>query len=793
MNVRHLITTSSSARNWCDAKTESLPFSPGDATAGTENELQAVVIGKRTAVDLPVTIERSKYFANIARRVASGETSQQLIKELERFLSNNQENVWDNSWVRFPRKYLSEFAGQVLEEDLVRGNESWCEPRADWNKFVFSTSLGEWIRIPISYLVKLSLCDVIGRQPNLPADLKETSLSLLPHFSNDQTSPETFSFHVIHSKRSFRFGNSIAGEMARRFLLTHLLVEWANKAIGLEAVGQRASVNCAPHPPVRQRELNNCVSDAFYRDLFVSPCLSGWSDGEAKHQYMVLAHQILSRSQINAVVKMREAGIITNNLVVLPNTSTVSLANNGTHLSLGSKKIGSLLNQPNAGFSKHDAKRIGDLVIKVSEHFLPLFVGTFTAAPYRLGFSDLHPEKALGFLPHELDYTHLRMLWRHWKRKAHLRVLGRSITPYGPQVLDCALSTAFGLRGDLVPDYRLIDFPVAWLCTESASALDGELGNTVRLKSDLENMGVSDRNLKLYLPISLREFEVMRFFGFEARHYSLFESMVDDFAPAADLQQLITLLAYKYVVSGVYSHQHIPNDPYSESERRLPFFCAALGLEAFNLRMDTPNDFLRRLATRLRKSIASRHRGYLRIDLREYCEALVDILEQDASDCIELLGVRSTLAELRSRLKSLELQAYGKLTSGIMTKLGRSNPLKVEAREFNLAAERFYREELKRRHIKEGLAFTRNSIAALPAERGQDINEIIGELDPRHFLNQIEEAVINDRLKPLQLQALINLVLLAIKWESDNSDGSRPRVAKNVQASIHRSQHTATA
>ena len=33
--------------------TESLPFTPGDITAGTENELQAVVSGKRTTVDLP--------------------------------------------------------------------------------------------------------------------------------------------------------------------------------------------------------------------------------------------------------------------------------------------------------------------------------------------------------------------------------------------------------------------------------------------------------------------------------------------------------------------------------------------------------------------------------------------------------------------------------------------------------------------------------------------------------------------------------------------------------------------
>ena len=67
-------------------------------------------------------------------------------------------------------------------------------------------------------------------------------------------------------------------------------------------------------------------------------------------------------------------------------------------------------------------KYLGDLVTKFVEHFLPMFVGTYSAAPYRLAFGDFHPEKALSFLPFELDYTHLRMIWRRWRKKAHLKV-----------------------------------------------------------------------------------------------------------------------------------------------------------------------------------------------------------------------------------------------------------------------------------------------------------------------------------------------------------------------------------
>lgn len=379
---------------------ESLPFSPGDVTAGTENELQALVIGKRTTVDLPISIERSRYYSNILKRVAVGEASTELVREVRNFLSENDNQVWENSWVRFPRKHLSPFANDLLDQDLKINSSKYQDPRSDRDKFVFSTNWGEWVRVPISYLIKLSLADVVGAQPDLPSPIKRTALDLLPHFSNDLTSPETFSFNVVDSTHDPHLGVAVAREMAIRSLFTHLMVEWANKVMKLESVGQQAKVNFAPHPAVRQRELNNCVSDAFYRELFVSPCLSGWDDGEAKHQYMLLAHQIISRSQINAVVKLREAGIITNNLVVLPNSSSVSLANNGTHLSLGSKKITNYLSDMRSGFKTADAKSIGDLVIKICEHFLPLFVGTYTAAPYRLGFSDFYPERALGFLAH---------------------------------------------------------------------------------------------------------------------------------------------------------------------------------------------------------------------------------------------------------------------------------------------------------------------------------------------------------------------------------------------------------
>jgi len=743
----------------------SLPFAPGDASGGTENELQAEVSGPVNQVDLPVMLRRSRYFANLAKHVAKDEAPRQIVNQLERYLADDN-RVWENSWVRLPRKSLSSFANEVLEKDLRNGHTRG-QRRSDYDRFLFATSWGEWLRVPVSYLLKLSLADVLGRQPAPSPALRTTALRLFEHFANDLTSPETHSFYIVNPSRE-TLGKSIAREMGTRFLLTHLLIEWSNKVLGLESLGQKARVHFSPHAPMRQRELNDCISDSFYCELFVSPCLSGWDDGQLKHEYMRLAYRTTSRSRINAVVKLRDAGLIPNNLVVLPNTSSVALANNGTHLSLGSKRISQALADRNGSFNEAHEKYIGDLVIKILEHFLPLFVGIYTAAPMRLAFKDLHPELALGFLPHALDYTHLRMLWRHWKRKAHLRFWRQPISPFGVSWLDTIISTSFRVSGDLVPDYRLIDFPVAWLCTESVSALDGSIDNVSRLKLDLEAMGVSDRRLKFYMPISLREFESMGFSGFEGRHYSVFESFENDFAGASNLQQLITILAFKYALSGTYQHRSLPDDPSSESERRLPFFYAALGLPAFNVRANTRNDFLRRAVSLTRATTPSRHRNYLRVSLPEYLLALLRIIETDAADIVELLRMQDSLKDLRERIVNPAHRADQTMLRNITGKSDPKAALGMRARDFNLTAEGYYRDTLKRRLLREGLQLALNKLSDADIRGGLSL--LVADLDVPSSLTALETSLLQDRLSQTELNALIRILIALIAMEMEESD-----------------------
>ena len=764
---------------------ESLPFCAGDTTGGTETELQAVVAGDRDKTDLPLIIEQSDYFANIAKRAAAGDTPRRLITDLERYLGGNKEKVWENSWVRFPLKRLSPFALRVFEDDLLADKKNpRAGRRSDAGRFFTAAADGsQQLRLPVSYLLKLSLADLIGSQ-QLPAAIDQTGRRLLGHYLNDNTSPETFSFHVVPLTRQGGMGRALARETSKRFLFTQMLAMYANQSFGLLESGQRAMVYFAPHPPVRQKELNDHVPDAFYRDLFMSPCLSGWDRGEEKHHYMQLCHQVLSRSQLNAVAKLREAGIITSNLVVLPNVSNVSLANNGTHVSLGSRRLGELLADPASGFSQAHEKYLGDLAIKMAEHFLPLFVGTYSASPYRLGYTDFHPEKALGFLPHELDYTHLRMLWRRWQKKASISVFGQPVTPFGPPLIDRMVSGLFGLKGDFVPDFRLVDYLICLMSTPQSPALNGRIGSSDKLKRDLAEMGVFDSQMSLYLLYKLREHAVMGFSGFEGRHYSQFDSIQEDLAGATNLQMLINALAFKYMAQGTLTHPSIPDDPTLESERRQIFFAAAIGNPTFYVRRNSTNRFLQRILEKTNELRSSRrYPGYVRVKVHQYRLALVRLLREDAGDLIEMMGLKESIANLEARLTEPEQHSVaGKLTRGILGEVGGKHPLKVKADDFNRGAERYYREGLRRRHMAEALDALEEDFAELDraardgagAERAI-LHALGGERGAAAFLARSRGDFLAERLDPGSLRHLMNLTLLSVQRDQTKANAVMKR------------------
>jgi hypothetical protein len=779
------------ARLGIDSRSEeqllgSLPFAAQDTTAGSETELQVAVAGRRSDVDLPLTIEASSYFENLLRRARSGDGSDRPIHALEEFLADNQRGIWENSGVRFPYHLLHGYARDVFQCDLRADKlNPKSGPRSDRGRYLSGPEDDQTVRVPISYLIKLALADLVGRQEKLPGSIKETGRKLMAHYLNDNTSPETHSFHVVPIRPDAGMGRALARETAKRFLLTSLLVGYANRRFDLADSGQKAMIYFSPHPPLRQKNLNNIIPDSFYRDLYMSPCLSGWQQGEQKHRYMHLCHQVLSRSQINAVAKLREAGIITNNLVILPPLSNTSLANNGTHISLGSQRLGALLKDRTSGFDARHEKLIGDLVIKVAEHFLPLFVGTYSAAPYRLGFSDFHPETALGFLPHELDYTHLRMLWRRWRKKASLSLCGRSVTPFGPPWFDHGFSRLCNLRGDFVPDFRLLDYPVCFLSTNRSPALNGQLGNQERLKEDLANMGISDQQMSLYLFLKPREFKTMGFSGVEGRHYSVFENFGRDLGNATSIQGLVVALAYKLIATGRISHADIPDDPVLESERRQIFFGAAIDLPTFFVHQNSSNRFLQRILAKTKRTRSSRrYPGYRRVYNIEY-------LRDEAPDLVSSMNQACNLEDLKLRLDFPgECSTSGKLTRGIVARLNAKNPMSVPPEQFNQAAEDHYRETLKHSHMVEALEYLERDLQRLDQAACIGDNAIIEALkynlqgqSASNFLKKIKRDLLADELDIETLQRLINLLIFTIHRDQVRAD----RALQNNRTTDHES------
>ncbi|MBU2510981.1 hypothetical protein KJ966_06570 [bacterium] len=757
---------------------DDLPFLAGDATAGVENELQAVVIGNRDHVDMPINIKNSNYFKNILAEAKSGNSPEQVITALESFLENNQNNVWENSWVRFPRSQLSTYANEVFERDLLFDKRDIFGPqRSDKHHFTFQQNGQEYIRIPISYLLKLSLADVISFQET-ENNIVTIGNQVMSHFLSDNTSPETLSFSPVPVTSKFNMGKGIVDETLIRFALCQFLTQYANSRFRLSENGQKALVYFAPNPPARQKQLNELITDSFYRELFMSPCLSGWDRGEEKKQYMALCHRVLSLSQMNAIFKLREAGIITRNLVVLPNTSNISLANNGTHVSIGSKKLTRLLADSGSTFTEKQEKHIGDLVIKITEHFVPLFIGLYSAAPYRLDFTNFHPERLLGFLPHELEATHLRMIWRRWKKKADLKFMGQSMTPFGPIWLDRAISRLLHLKGDFVPDFRLLDYFVSLLSTEQSPALNGVIGNDDRLKSDLASLGIFDDSMSTYLQCRLRQFSQSGFSGFECRHYSQFKDISTDMTHAVNLQLLIIALAYKYVLHHHVTHGQIPDSPFIESERRQIVFSAAIGLPTFFVRKNSNNRFLGEILKDVKRTRPSRrYNGYVRVHVQEHLNALLRKLKKDGEPLIQEMGLAETIRDLEKRLTCPErFSAAGKLTSAILDKAGARNPMKLSGSDFNSAAENYYRNDLRKENMEEAMKVLESHAGELDSMQSwrqgkynESLMSILKGKNAMEFITAVREDAIAERLPHNTLVQLIQLTLLIVGRNKNNS------------------------
>lgn len=749
-----------------------IPYTGSDVTCGIENEFQTAVSGKSSDVDLPKYINESNYLKNLIKRIERGDLSTRSSDGLKEYIDENEKSIWENSWVRFPRNTLSPFAESVLQNDLKRDKSKPSGPdRKDKDSFIIQEDGKEFLRIPVSYLLKLALADSLDSRTYIHQIIRNTGIKFLDSFLNDNTSPEIVSFFPVKEYDGKNSAENIKNQTLKSYLLTQLLILYANKKFELSSYGQDVSIYFSPHPPIRQKKLNELITDSFYRELFMSPCLSGWDKGEEKHSYMNLCHQVLSRSSLNSILKLKEAGIVSGDRVYLKGISNISLANNGTHISIGSRKLSDIVKSGDKSYTPLHEKYYGDLVIKIFEHFIPLFTGTYSASPYRLSFHDFHPEKILGFLSHELDFTDLRMIWRKWQNKADIKIMGNPVLPFGPEWFETSLSKMFKMQGDYVSDYRMIDFPVSLLSTDESPLLNGLQGNDDRLKKDLASMGIFDEKMSVYTLYRMRSNAVNGFSGFEGRYYSLFESLNNDLEKAAEMQTLITAMAWKYIINEDITHDHIPDTPEIESERRQIIFASSIGLPSFYVRKKTSSSMMQKILSKTKNiQNSGRYPGYLKIKTSDYVKALSDIVKADSADLIESMNLENTIRDLDQKItEPKENSASGRLTSGILKKAGAKNPLKISADEFNLCAEQYYREDLRNKHLDEAFESLIEEFASI--EKNNSITDpeiktalysVLSTRNGCEFISSMKQPVINKDLPLLYTVSMIQLLLILL-------------------------------
>jgi hypothetical protein len=332
--------------------------------------------------------------------------------------------------------------------------------------------------------------------------------------------------------------------------------------------------------------------------------------------------------------------------------------------------------------------------------------------------------------------------------------------------LDHLTSTLLRLRGDYLPDVRLIDYLVALHSVDHSPALNGILGNQDQLKADLSEMGVFDSRMAIYLPYRMRNLDTYGFSGFEGRHYSLFPDLNQSMALAVNLQTLITAMGYRWAIEGNLTHADIPDDPCTESERRQIFFATAIGLPTVFIRADTGNLLLRRILGLVERQRPSRrYRGYLRIEVNAYQRACLEILRSEEGAGRHSADCTSIFDSLEAMLKGEQLSAAECLTRGIVgTHKRTSDPMGINSDEFNRMAERYYRNDLCRLHmdngldsvVEDGMLFDRSEDAQSGALRQQ----VIGSTSAALFIRETGCRLLAGEATDQEILRLIILCLV---------------------------------
>jgi hypothetical protein len=241
---------------------------------------------------------------------------------------------------------------------------------------------------------------------------------------------------------------------------------------------------------------------------------------------------------------------------------------------------------------------------------------------------------------------------------------------------------------------------------------------------------------------------------------------------------LLTSLACRLIASGQLSHADVPDDPQVESERRQIFFGAALGVPTFFVHQRSGNRLLWSLVSQAQRVRPSRrYPHYLRVHNHEYRRALLRYLRGNGLDICQAMGRPRLLDELEARLESPGASAAQVITRAVLERTGERTALEVRAQDFNQAAEDYYRQDLRRVHLAEGLQALAEDLASLHFRRAaqgpefrQALAFCLGQGEPASLVAELSPALLVDELTPDDALRLINLLLISLAHDAQEAE-----------------------
>jgi hypothetical protein len=163
---------------------------------------------------------------------------------------------------------------------------------------------------------------------------------------------------------------------------------------------------------------------------------------------------------------------------------------------------------------------------------------------------------------------------------------------------------------------------------------------------------------------------------------------------------------------------------------------------------------------------------------------LVEILFEDAADLIEALDLGRTMDDLALRTDHpCECSAAGRLTRGILDEAGVRSPMDLDAEEFNRAAETYYRNLLRRRHLDEAFRFLSRDAREMELGRLRDedvagaLRVILPDQRPSEFVAAVKHEVMEEEVSIDELVRLINFVVTSLAHDIRQAEAALDEAA----------------